>query len=104
MMPSDVVTAHAEYSDWPTKYRLSNTLTGSACQLPRASVACAPPAPAPRPPGGAGAALSEPHVRLNRPAQSDPAAAFAAAMCVSGVSDCPAVTAPSTPRDAATSA
>src|SRR5436190_1023766 len=99
MMPSDVVTAHAEYSDWPTKYRLSNTFTGSACQLSRASVACAPPAP--RPPCGAGVALSEPHVRLNRPVQSDPAAIFAAAMCVSGVSPC--AESP-TPRDAAASA
>jgi hypothetical protein len=36
MMPADVVTAHAEYSDWPTKYTLSNTLAGSACQVARA--------------------------------------------------------------------
>ncbi len=32
MMPSDVVTAHAEYSFSPTKYRLSKTLAGSTCQ------------------------------------------------------------------------
>ena len=35
MMPSDVVTAHAEYSISPTKYRLSKTLTGSACHRER---------------------------------------------------------------------
>jgi hypothetical protein len=33
MMPSEVVMAHAEYSLWPTKYRLSNTFTGSACHV-----------------------------------------------------------------------
>ena len=36
MMPSDVVTAHAEYSVCPTKYRLSNTLTGLAYHVSRA--------------------------------------------------------------------
>ena len=31
MIPSEVVTAHAVYSVFPRKYRLSNTLAGSAC-------------------------------------------------------------------------
>ena len=35
MMPSDVVTAHAVYSVMPRKYRLSNTLAGSACHAAR---------------------------------------------------------------------
>ena len=30
-MPADVVTAQAEYSLWPTKYKLSNTFAGSTC-------------------------------------------------------------------------
>src|SRR4051812_1519951 len=101
-MPSDVVTAHAENSDWPTKYRVSKTFTGSACQLSRARVACAPTAP--RPPPGRAAALSEPHVWLNRPVQSDPAAAVAAATCASGVSPCPDVTTPTDATDVATRA
>jgi len=36
MMPADVVTAQAEPSDWPTKYRLSHPLAGSACHRSRA--------------------------------------------------------------------
>ena len=35
MMPCDVVTAHAVYSVWPRKYRLSKTLAGSACHESR---------------------------------------------------------------------
>src|SRR5882762_6687598 len=41
MIPSEVVTAHAEYSVWPMKYRLSKTLTGSACHVARAGGVCA---------------------------------------------------------------
>jgi hypothetical protein len=54
MMPAEVVTAHAEYSDWPTKYTLSNTFAGSACHVARAGGPDAGAAvlAAPRPAGG----------------------------------------------------
>ena len=49
MMPSEVVTAQAEYSVCPTKYRLSKTFTGFAYHVSSSG------APGAR--GGAGAAL-----------------------------------------------
>ena len=83
--------AQAENSVWPTKYMLSKTLTGSACQVSRAGAAGGPPALAPRPgpPARGGAEASAitlravVHTASKRPACSVPAAAFAAAMCVS---------------------
>src|SRR5437773_1103748 len=36
MIPCEVVTAQTEYSFSPRKYRLSKTLTGSACHVSRA--------------------------------------------------------------------
>src|SRR5262245_25771458 len=75
MMPSDVVTAHAEYSFSPTKYRLSNTFIGSACQRERSGGPCWAGAGGCDAAGGAGGA----HNRLNNPACRSPAAVFAAA-------------------------
>src|SRR4051812_11442352 len=92
MMPADVVTAHAEYSVCPRKYRLSKTFTGSACQVDRSG------GPAGRgAAGGAGAGARlgtiALHTRVNTPAKSSPAAAFAAATCAAAapLGDCAAV-------------
>src|SRR5437867_829059 len=96
MMPSEVVTAHAEYSVMPTKYRLSNTLTGSACHCDGSGgPACAPPLRWPRCGGGAGRIEFAEHSPPNNPGWVVSPAAFAAATCASTVSagDCPAVAA-----------
>src|SRR5258707_1068770 len=82
--PSDVLIAHTEYSVWPRKYRLSNTLTGSACHDSRAGGPVRRPPPAPRcagAGGGSGGTASR-QIRLYTPAKSVPAAAFAASRCV----------------------
>src|SRR5688500_18787503 len=82
MMPPGVLTAHAEYSVWPTKYRLSNTLTGLAYQVSRAGAPAAlGVAGVVRGAGGAGGV----HNRVASAAYSDPAAALAAATCCSTV-------------------
>src|SRR3954470_260581 len=87
MMPADVVTAQAEYSVCPTKYRLSKTFTGSACHVDRSG------GPAGRGAAGwaaAGARLGTTalHTRVNTPAKSSPAAPFAAATCAAAAPLC----------------
>src|SRR5215470_12834262 len=101
MIPADVVTAHAEYSVWPRKYRLSNTFAGSACHVSRAGG-----------PGGRGLApragrdagsvddVASVQMRLKTPAKSAPAAAFAAATCASLDDDCVAIAIPAADRTA----
>src|SRR5580765_864865 len=92
MMPCDVVTAHTEYSVWPRKYRLSKTLTGSACHVERSGGPGGRGAPGAAPRAGAVAGgTAALHVVLNTPAHSCPAAFFAAATCVSTApfADCP---------------
>src|SRR5262245_43761875 len=83
MMPSDVLTAQAEYSVCPTKNRLSKTFTGSACHSDRGGGPCCAPL-APRCAGaGAGAGSAAGHNLCNSPVWSLPAAALAAATCES---------------------
>src|SRR5687767_7253422 len=83
IVPAEVVTAQAEYSVCPRKYRLSNTLTGSAYQVLRSGgpgrLAAAPP----RPRAGVEAAVrvASLQTRLKMPSHSCPAAVFAALTC-----------------------
>src|SRR5215468_12561605 len=94
MTPAEVVTAQTEYSVWPRKYRLSKTLTGSACHVSRAG-GPGGRAAVPRPrcgvevPGGTASV----QMRLKTPAKSAPAAAFAAATCAWTASVCAPATA-----------
>src|SRR5687767_2039299 len=83
MMPPGVLTAHAEYSVCPTKYKLSKTFTGLAYHVSRAGAPAGrgAVAAAGRGAGGAGAV----HSRVASAAYSEPAAAFAAATCPSTV-------------------
>src|SRR5690242_4785370 len=90
MIPFDVVIAHDEYSVMPTKYRLSNTFTGSACHASRGGSAGGPPPRRPAPPGpparGSGGLTSASAVLqtgVYRPIRSPSAAVLAAATCFS---------------------
>src|SRR5947207_12533354 len=89
MMPCDVVSAHADQSVMPTKYRLSNTFAGSTCHCEAGGgPACRPPPPAPRPAGaavGAGAGNADSQTRSCSAVNWMPAAAFAAARWLSTV-------------------
>src|SRR5262245_15001135 len=96
MMPSLVVSAHAEWIMVPTKYRLSNTLYGFAYQVARsgtrgaaAGAGAGPPprgAPAPPPRGAPVFKLSgATQMRANVPVYSVPAARLAAITRLSGV-------------------
>src|SRR5437762_12839305 len=82
MMPSDVVTAQAEYSVWPTQYRLSNTFTGSAYHCERGG-ACLGPLDAAGDFGADGRNDVCEQTASNKPRCSWPAAALAAATCES---------------------
>src|SRR2546427_11400172 len=98
VIPSEVLTAQDEYSVIPTKYRLSKTLTGSACHCERSGGPCG--CPTPRWPRSAGATGSGALHKANKAVCSCLAAAFAAATCDSGFSLpdwLKPVTAPSSP-------
>src|SRR6266545_96612 len=85
MMPCDVVSAHADQSVMPTKYRLSNTFAGSTCHCDAGGgPACRPPPPPPRP-AGAGAGNADSQTRPSSAVNWAPAAAFAAARWLSTV-------------------
>src|SRR5881296_698929 len=99
MMPSEVVTAQAEYSVWPTQYRLSKTLTGSAYHCERGGICLGVLAAGAF--GAAGRKDVGEQTASNKPRCSWPAAARAAATCESTVSAlcCPrAVAAKATTR------
>src|SRR2546427_2627531 len=104
MRPCDVLTAQAEYSVMPTKYRLSKTLTGSACHCERSGG----PGGAPLPRGPRwGAAVGRRDVgeqrEEKRPGCIFSPAARAAATCASTPSECScAVAAPVANATAAT--
>src|SRR5438093_944877 len=86
MIPCEVVTAQTEYSFSPKKYRLSKTLTGSACHVSRAggpgrgAFVLAVFA------GGGGRSASAEQILSNNPGNSFAPAARAAATCDSTVS------------------
>src|SRR5215813_13894827 len=89
IIPSDVFTAHEEYSVMPTKYRLSKTFTGSACHCERSGGpdGCEARCPLCVGAGDAagGGAVHNPNIEVC----SCPAAALAAATCVSAsLPDC----------------
>src|SRR3989442_5445151 len=83
MMPSEVVTAQAEYSVWPTQYRLSKTLTGSAYHCERGGICLGVLAAGAF--GAAGRKDVGEQTASNKPRCSWPAAARAAATCESTV-------------------
>src|SRR5262245_34912066 len=100
MMPCDVVTAQTEYSVWPRKYRLSNTFTGSACQVERSGgPGLRGAAGAARRAGACAGGTTALQVVVKMPAPSCPAAFLAAATCVSiaPVADCAIVVAVPSP-------
>src|SRR5579864_2567626 len=102
MIPADVVTAQTEYSVCPRKYRLSNTLRGSACHESRGGGPGGRGAAGRRGAGVAGGTASV-QMRLKTPAKSVPAAALAAATWASTpLVDC--ATTRSAPMDQAVAA